>query len=133
MSLLDLLVKFPTYPARRVRRLARQIDLLQTIEPSSTEPLLIKGMVEDLTKFNIEQAKQEARFSENPAPRIGSMRVNVTPVDEARRALAKLDSWMRVNTDANLKKEELDKLIQSCTGIITGSSFYADRPTEEEQ
>lgn len=60
MSLVKLLTEYPQYSARRVRRLAVQIALLETF--ASKE---VKGIVEDLMEFNLLQAKLESQLNDD--------------------------------------------------------------------
>lgn len=135
MSLIQLLVDFPNYSARRVRRLAKQIAFVQQVADHSDEPNVAKGIEQDLMEYNLLCAQREAQLNDDvsvpiepqihPLPK--SKRIHVTPSDAARRAIDEMVSWIRVNTDANLKREDLEHLIAKCHGIIHGQSFYTDR------
>lgn len=64
MSLQKLLTDYPNYSARKVRRLARQLSLMEKVEKESTEPLLVKGIMSDLMDYNLQQAQLEEKFAE---------------------------------------------------------------------
>ncbi len=134
MSLQKLLTDYPNYSARKVRRLARQLSLLEKVEKETVEPLLAKGIMSDLMDYNLQQAQLEEKFAEVGRESLPSDRTLVTPVAQARKAMDEMGRWMHVNTDADLKASELAELKQRCLGLITGSSFYTDRGvTREEQ
>lgn len=145
MSLLALLVDFPNYSARKVRRLAKQIAILRQVVDQVDEPSVLKGIETDLMEFNLNEAKREAQLNDDlqvPIEPIRMMveavtteRVMVVPVELARQALADLTEFVRVHSDIILKGSDLDVKIQRCHGIINGGSFYTDRQvikTEED-
>lgn len=136
MSLLKLLVDFPNYSARKVRRLAKQLAMIENVAENFSmgeETGLLKGISSDLMEYNLHQARVESQLNDdvvNPTPVTENQvteRINVCPTTAARRALDELASWMGVNTDAPLKRDEVEKLMQKCHGIINGQSFYTDR------
>lgn len=138
MSLLTLLVDFPNYSARKVRRLAKQIAMVQGLQKMADvgeETGILKGIESDLMEYNLHQARVESQLNDdvpNPDPtpvaeEQVTERINVCPTTAARRALDELASWMGINTDAPLKRDEVEKLMQKCHGIINGQSFYTDR------
>lgn len=136
MSLQTLLVDFPNYSARKIRRLAKQVALLAQAVDHVDEPNLIKGIETDLMEYNLIQAQKEHQLNddlrvETPPMDVedieGSERIHVTPVAEARRALQTMLEWMRVNTDAKMKEQDLNELVAKCQGIVYGQSFHADR------
>lgn len=136
MSLLTLLVDFPNYSARKVRRLAKQIAMVQGLQKMADvgeESGILKGIESDLMEYNLYQARVESQLNDdaaNPTPvteKQVTERINVCPTTAARRALDELASWMGVNTDAPMKRDEVEKLMQKCHGIINGQSFYTDR------
>lgn len=129
MSLVQLLTDFPNYSARRIRRLAKQIAFVQQVAAHSDEPNVAKGIEADLVEYNLLCAQRDdasiRKLPESEEPI--SKRINVTPTDAARRVIDEMVSWIRSNTDANLKREDLEHLIAKCRGIIHGQSFYTDR------
>lgn len=77
MSIITLLADFPNYSARKVRRLAKQISLVQRLSEMvalGQETGVLKGIEADLIEYNLLQAKTEERLnddvkrSENPQP-----------------------------------------------------------------
>lgn len=139
MSLQKLLAEFPNYSARKVRRLAKQANLLQSIAAEfalGEDTGLLKGIEVDLMDYNLLMAETERQMNDDlkeESPKVDVEeeakvdRVQVTPVSEARRALQTVLEWMRVNTDANMKSQELNELVAKCQGMVYGQSFYADR------
>lgn len=158
MSLQTLLVDFPNYSARKVRRLAKQVAVVQRVSTEFAmhdEVGILKGVEADLMEFNLLQARTESqlnddvpnlyphqkdavqelkeKFTERVSQKIPhpdevlTERICVTPVDAARKAVNEMAAWMRTHTDANLKKDDLEKLIQRCHGYINGQAFYTDR------
>lgn len=133
MSLLTLLVDFPNYSARKVRRLANQIAYL---EAQHKNPVA-RGIESDLMEFNLLQAKTEAQLNDDvslPGPVAIAVseervteRINVTPTDAARKALDEMIQWVRINSDATMNADGFEKLKSRCHGIINGQSFYTDR------
>lgn len=68
MSIIKLLADFPNYSARKVRRLAVQISILQSIEmPVGRGSGALKGIEDDLLEFNLLQAKAEERLNDDLA------------------------------------------------------------------
>lgn len=70
MSIVKLLAEFPNYSARKVRRLAKQISLVQRLSDMGAlgeESGLLKGIEADLTEFNLLQAKTEERLNDDLA------------------------------------------------------------------
>ena len=65
MSIMQLLVDFPNYSARKIRRLAKQIAMVEEAEKHVTEPGVAKGIVSDLLEFNLQQARTEARMNDD--------------------------------------------------------------------
>lgn len=61
-GLITLLARFPKYSARKVRRLAKQLDMLQNLDPLAYPDY--HGICEDLMEFNIMQAERQERESE---------------------------------------------------------------------
>lgn len=137
MSLLTLLVDFPNYSARKVRRLAKQIALLQQAAEHADEPSVARGIEADLMEYNLLQAKTEAQLNDDvslPGPAaiaVSEERVTenicVTPVEAARRALDEMANYAKINSDITVNREGLDKVWRKCHGIINGQSFYTDR------
>ena len=151
MSLLTLLVDFPNYSARKVRRLAKQIAMVQGLQKMADvgeETGILKGIESDLMEYNLQEAKRETQLNDDvPAPvpsqeailergrqiheimaeQMITDNICVTPVEAARKAINEMASWMHINMDANLKRDEVEKLMQKCHGIINGQSFYTDR------
>ena len=147
MSLLTLLAEFPNYSARKVRRLAKQIAIVQRVSEDfamGEETGLLKGIEADLMEYNLQQARAESQLNDDvaihmtPAEQLKELppteseqavseRINVTPTDAAKKAVNELASWVRISTDANLKKDEMERILQRCFGYIHGQSFYTDR------
>jgi hypothetical protein len=61
MSLQRLLSDFPNYSARKVRRLAKQLALLEKLDHPEA-----KGIASDLMEFNLQSAQLEERLAELP-------------------------------------------------------------------
>lgn len=67
MSLQKLLTDYPNYSARKVRRLAKQLKLLETqvgILNVGEDTGLLKGIMSDLMDYNLQQAQLEEKFAE---------------------------------------------------------------------
>ena len=140
MSLQTLLVDFPNFSARKVRRLANQLATLQRAGKEFAmhdEVGILKGVESDLMEYNLQQARMEAQLNDDvreaaPAEKpkhdtISEERICVTPHTAAMKAINEMLEWMRVNTDVNMKKDELDALVNRCRGLVNGQSFYTDR------
>lgn len=139
MSLLTLLVDFPNYSARKVRRLAKQIAMVQGLQKMADvgeESGILKGIESDLMEYNLHQARVESQLNDDvslPGPAISvseervTERINVTPTDAARKALDEMIQWVRINSDATVNADGFEKLKSRCHGIINGQSFYTDR------
>ena len=140
MSLLTLLVDFPNYSARKVRRLAKQIAMvqgLQKVADVGEETGILKGIESDLMEYNLQEAKREAQLNDDvslPGPAAIAVseeqvteRINVTPTSAARKALDEMIQWVRINSDATVNADGFEKLKSRCHGIINGQSFYTDR------
>lgn len=70
MSIIKLLADFPNYSARKVRRLAKQISLVQRLSEMvalGQETGALKGIEQDLLEFNLLQAKTEERLNDDLA------------------------------------------------------------------
>lgn len=70
MSIIKLLADFPNYSARKVRRLAKQISLVQHLSEMAAlgqETGVLKGIEADLLEFNLLQAKTEERLNDDLA------------------------------------------------------------------
>lgn len=70
MSIIKLLSDFPNYSARKVRRLAKQISLVQRLSEMvalGQETGALKGIEADLLEFNLLQAKTEERLNDDLA------------------------------------------------------------------
>lgn len=70
MSIITLLADFPNYSARKVRRLAKQISLVQRLSEMvalGQETGALKGIEADLLEFNLLQAKTEERLNDDLA------------------------------------------------------------------
>lgn len=136
MSLLTLLADFPNYSARKVRRLAKQIAMvqgLQKVADVGEETGILKGIESDLMEYNLNQARVESQLNDdvpNPTPVAEGQvteRINVCPTTAARRALDEMIQWVRINSDATVNADGFEKLKSRCHGIINGQSFYTDR------
>lgn len=130
MSLQTLLTDFPNYSARKVRRLANQIAFVEEAgRIGMADPPVAKGITSDLMEFNLLQAKIESQLNDDVrrlSPEVTES-VTLTTVEAARRALHEMLEWMRLNTDANLKSQELNELVAKCNGIVYQASFEADQ------
>lgn len=136
MSLLTLLVDFPNYSARKVRRLAKQIAMVQGLQKMADvgeESGILKGIESDLMEYNLHQARVESQLNDdvvNPTPVTENQvteRINVCPTTAARKALDEMIQWVRINSDATVNADGFEKLKSRCHGIINGQSFYTDR------
>lgn len=150
MSLIQLLVDFPNYSARRVRRLAKQIAFVQKAGAEFAmheEVGISKGIESDLMEFNLLQAKTEAQLNDDVSMPVllqetvivtrtkngkGASieeeeihRICVTPVDAARRVIDECRNWMFQNIDVT--GLDFDAIEARCHGIINGQSFYTDK------
>lgn len=70
MSIIKLLADFPNYSARKVRRLAKQISLVQRLSEMAVlgqETGVLKGIEADLLEFNLLQAKTEEQLNDDLA------------------------------------------------------------------
>ena len=70
MSIIKLLADFPNYSARKVRRLAKQISLVQRLSEMvalGQETGVLKGIEADLLEFNLLQAKTEDQLNDDLA------------------------------------------------------------------
>lgn len=68
--IIKLLADFPNYSARKVRRLAKQISLVQHLSEMLTlgqETGVLKGIEADLLEFNLLQAKTEEQLNDDLA------------------------------------------------------------------
>lgn len=136
MSLLTLLADFPNYSARKVRRLAKQIAMvqgLQKVADVGEETGILKGIESDLMEFNLLQAKTEAQLNDDVQKPVEAgdvmttSRISVTPTEAARKALDEMIQWVRINSDVTVNADGFEKLKSRCHGIINGQSFYTDR------
>lgn len=136
MSLLTLLVDFPNYSARKVRRLAKQIAMVQELQKLADvgeETGILKGIESDLMEYNLQEAKREAQMNDDVQKPVkvgdvmSTQHINVTPTAAARKALDEMIQWVRINSDATVNADDFEKLKSRCHGIINGQSFYTDR------
>lgn len=137
MSLLTLLVDFPNYSARKVRRLAKQIAMvqgLQKVADVGEETGILKGIESDLMEYNLHQARVESQLNDdvaNPTPVTEKQvieSIHVCPTTAARRAVEEVMAYMRDNLAVTEPRiEALQHLQQKVNGIINGQSFYTDR------
>ena len=70
MSIVKLLAEFPNYSARKIRRLAKQISLVQRLSEMvalGQETGALKGIEADLLEFNLLQAKTEEQLNDDLA------------------------------------------------------------------
>ena len=67
MSIVTLLADFPNYSARKVRRLAKQISFITSMqnEIGPVEPGIVRGIEQDLIEFNLLQAKTEEQLNDD--------------------------------------------------------------------
>lgn len=134
MSLLTLLVDFPNYSARKVRRLAKQIAMVQGLQKMADvgeESGILKGIESDLMEYNLHQARVESQLNDdvpNPTPVSEGQvteRINVCPTTAARRVMDEYRNWLIQNLD--ITELDFDRIEAKCHGIINGQSFYTDR------
>ncbi len=68
MSLLKLLAEYPNYSARKVRRLARQLAMIENVAENFSigeETGLLKSISADLMEFNLQQASLESHLNDD--------------------------------------------------------------------
>lgn len=135
MSLQSLLTDFPNYSARKVRRLAKQLSLLEQIKlPVGEGSGITKGIADDLMEFNLQSARLEEQLGDVKAAELPPVveetvteRISVTPHDAAYKALNTLIEYVRVNSDINVKGADFEHVIAKCRGYINGQTFTTDR------
>jgi len=135
--IIKLLADFPNYSARKVRRLAKQISLVQHLSEMLTlgqETGALKGIEADLLEFNLLQAKTEERLNDDLAQSVAKIeesitdRICVTPFDQAKKVIDEFKRWVIENVDMDhLDPASLETLEARCRGLISGQSFYTDR------
>lgn len=140
MSIVTLLADFPNYSARKVRRLAKQISFITSMqnEIGPVEPAIVRGIEQDLIEFNLLQAKTEEQLNDDlghPSseavakaavhPDQVTERINVCPTAAARRAVDEYRNWIIQSVD--ITGLGFDHIDAKCRGIISGQSFYTDR------
>lgn len=60
MSIVKLLAEYPNYSARKVRRLAKQLAILEEAHlPLGADQGILKGVADDLMEFNLLRAESE--------------------------------------------------------------------------
>lgn len=140
MSIITLLADFPNYSARKVRRLAKQISLVQRLSEMvalGQETGALKGIESDLLEFNILQAKTEERLNDDVRMPLVvkdsseekiTDRICVAPFDQAKKVIDEFKKWIIENVDIDhLDPASLETLEARCRGLISGQSFYTDR------
>lgn len=137
MSLQTLLVDFPNFSARRIRRLAKQLTFVEQATKHVDDPSVGRGISEDLMAFTVAQARAESQLNDDvreatPAEKVEiddvkHERICVTPHSAAIKAINEMLEWMRVNTDATMKGDDLKAISDRCRGLVNGQSFYTDR------
>jgi hypothetical protein len=103
MSIVTLLVDFPNYSARKVRRLAKQVAFVEQVAEHADEPSVAKGIAADLMEYNLLQARTESTLNDD-VPQ------NMEVVDALRSEpahglplLTQPNTWFgKVGTPANL-------------------------------
>lgn len=78
MSIITLLVDFPNYSARKVRRLAKQLSLLEELQKAKElgpETGTLKGIASDLMEFNLLQAQREDQMNDD----VSKAGLDITP------------------------------------------------------
>lgn len=127
MSLQILLAQYPNFSARKIRRLAKQLDFLQGL--SSPEA---KGIAADLMALTMQAAKTEAQLSDAPQDSPEKIRnVTVVPSTEVIRAVEELVSWIDKAYVGGQRPGELITSIEAskrAKGIVHGSSFTVQDP-----
>src|SRR5690348_3007782 len=106
MSLQTLLVDYPNYPARRIRRLATQLAFVEQATKHVDDPSVGSGIAGDLMKFNLNRAALEDQLNDDvrkPAPaepleQEVTTRICVTPLAAGIKVINEMLEWMRVNT-----------------------------------
>ena len=91
-GIVTLLARFPSYPARKVRRLAKQLDMLEAID--SVE---VDGIQEDLMELNLMQAERMERGPEvvYSGDAVDLSKIDIRPIDpseEITERVVPLDS-----------------------------------------
>ena len=140
MSIIKLLADFPNYSARKVRRLAKQISLVQRLSEIvalGQETGVLKGIEADLLEFNLLQAKTEEQLNDDVRMPLVvkdsseekiTDRICVTPFDQAKKVIDEFKRWVIENVDMDhLDPASLETLEARCRGLISGQSFYTDR------
>ena len=140
MSIIKLLADFPNYSARKVRRLAKQISLVQRLSEMvalGQETGVLKGIEADLLEFNLLQAKTEEQLNDDvrmplvvkdSSEESITDRICVTPFDQAKKVIDEFKRWVIENVDMDhLDPASLETLEARCRGLISGQSFYTDR------
>ena len=143
MSILKLLVDFPNYSARKIRKLAKQLAFVEQVAKHADEPAVAKGIAEDLMELSLLKAAQEHQLNDDlqvtqapvkvldrvmePGEKLMTERICVVSLKEARRALNELREYARINSDITANTEGFEAIMARCHGILNGSSFATDR------
>lgn len=131
MSLQSLLADFPNYSARKVRRLARQLNSLAKIDPIAMPES--KGIADDLMEYNLLQAKLEERMGDirvaeaPPAEKHTTERISVTTHMAAMKAINILADFIRIQGDISHDHPDFIKVMERARGYINGQTFTTDR------
>jgi hypothetical protein len=92
-QIITLLARFPQFPARKVRRLAKQIDLLDGFAAPE-----INGIIDDLVEFNMLQAERQERgdVAEMSGEPIQLEIRPVVPMEEVTERVVPLDQVLEM-------------------------------------
>lgn len=121
MSLQTLLAQYPNFSARRIRRLAIQLQFLEKLNSPEA-----KGIASDLMALTMQAAKTEAQLSDVSQDSPEKIRnVVVVPSTEAIRAVEELAADLQRNTGT------LTSAVKLAKGIVHDSSFTVQDPRPE--
>lgn len=88
MSIIKLLAEFPNYSARKVRRLAKQISLLQDIPmPIGEGSGTVKGIIDDLMDYNLQSAQIESQLNDD---------ISTAPSPESEALHSYMENWVEL-------------------------------------
>lgn len=118
MSLQTLLAQYPNFSARKIRRLATQLQFLEGLNAPEA-----KGIAADLMALTMQAAKTEAQLSDvaqDPPEKIRN--VVVVPSTEAIRAVDEIQA--RMNRELGQGHQlRTGEVIKRAKGIVQEASF----------
>lgn len=127
MSLQTLLAQYPNFSARRIRRLATQLQFLEGLGSSEA-----KGIATDLMALTMQAAKTEAQLSDVAQDSPEKIRnVVVVPSTEAIRAVEDLAQFCNTHSDIRLSSD-FEGRIKHARAIVHDSSFVVRDPRPED-